>query len=105
MKIINVPTNDILTGEALDWNNEFIKGIRMSRYWASWLHCGGDFNDEEGFVEWMMNIPFENKDGSISYISEDNAVDTYQIMACGKCELEHYAREYLAEHRQKQKKE
>ena len=101
MKIVNVPTNDILTGEALGWDNEFIMGIRMSRYWASWLNCGGDYNDEEGFVEWMMNIPFKNKDGSISYISEDNAVDTYHIMACGKSELEHYAREYLAEYRQK----
>lgn len=105
MKIVNVPTNGIFEGEELGWDNEFVMGIRMSRYMASWLICGGDFNDEEGFIEWMMNIPFENKDGSMSYISEADASDTYNIMTCGKCELETWAREYLAEYRQKKEKE
>ncbi len=100
MKIINVLTNGILEGKQLGWENEFIKGIRMSRYLASWIIAGGDWHDENGFIEWMMNIPFEKEDGSISYISEGDAVDTYNIMTCGKCELETWAREYLAEHKQ-----
>ena len=105
MKIVNVPTNDILEDKALSWDNEFIKGIRMSRYLASWVIAGGDWHDEKGFIEWMMNIPFEKKDGEISYISEDNASDAYRIMTCGKAELQCWAREYLAEHKQNKEKE
>lgn len=101
MKIVNVQTRKILTSKALSWDNEFIKGIRMSRYFASWIHCGGDINDRDGFIEWMMNIPFDDGHGGFTYISEDEAVDTYAIMKCGKSELERWAREYLAEHRQK----
>lgn len=78
-----------------DYSNKHVMGIRMNRYGASWLNAGGDFNDQEGFLLWMMNIPFENDKGEIEYISQDDAEDAYDLMNMGKCELESTVRDFL----------
>ncbi len=70
------------------WKNEQVMGISLSRYGASWLHSGGKWYDRDGFILWMMNIPFENETGEIVYISQDDAEDAYEMMSCGKLELE-----------------
>ena len=77
-----------------DWSNRKIMGIPISRFGASWLHVGGDFSDQDGFVEWMTTIPFD-VDGEIRYISEEDANDAYEMMSCGKMELEQYAEKFL----------
>ena len=80
------------------WKNEMVMGISLSRYGASWLHAGGDWTDRDGFVLWMMNIPFENENGEIVYISQDDAEDAYEMMSCGKLELEINIRKFLSEY-------
>lgn len=79
-------------------SNKKIFGIHMSRFGASWLNAGGRFNDRDGFILWMMNIPFKNDDGTIEYISQDDAEDAYWMMTCGKMELEHDVCRFRKEH-------
>lgn len=69
--------------------------IHLSRFGASWIKAGGRSDDMDGFLVWMMNIPFEEENGSISYINQDDAEDAYWMMNCGKMELEHSAREFI----------
>ena len=82
------------------WENEEVMGIRMSRFCASWLVSGGSYRDQDGFLVWMMNIPFKDKNGLTVYISQDDAEDAYRMMSCGKCELEVTARKFLRDHEQ-----
>ena len=70
------------------YDNKKVMGIRMSRFGASWLNAGGRYDDRDGFLIWMMNIPFENENGETVYISQDDAEDAYELMSCGKMELE-----------------
>ena len=77
---------------------ETVRGIHLSRFGASWINAGGKSNDSDGFLVWMMNIPFKNEDGTISYISQDDAEDAYWMMNCGKLELESSVRKFMAEH-------
>ena len=46
----------------------------------------------------MMNIPFKNENGEIVYISQDDAEDAYEMMSCGKLELEMNIRKFLSEY-------
>lgn len=78
-------------------------GIHLSRFGASWIRSGGNINDRDGFLIWMMNIPFENADGTIEYISQDDAEDAYFMMECGKFELEKSARRFLKSHKRTKK--
>lgn len=71
-----------------NYSNKKVMGIRMSRFVSSWLNAGGRCNDRDGFLIWMMNIPFKNENGEIVYISQDDAEDAYWLMSCGKMELE-----------------
>lgn len=73
-------------------------GIHLSRFGASWLQVGGNQDDCDGFLTWMMNIPFKNEDGSISYINQDDAEDAFWMMNCGKMELESSARAFITAH-------
>ena len=82
----------------MDVSNKKIFGIHMSRFCASWLNAGGLFEDRDGFILWMMNIPFENDDCTISYISQDDAEDAYWMMTCGKMELEYTVGKFRKEH-------
>lgn len=73
-------------------------GVHLSRFGASWLRVGGRKDDRDGFITWMMNIPFKNPDGSISYVNQDDAEDAYWMMHCGKMEFEHNAMEFRSKH-------
>ena len=73
-------------------------GIDLSRFGASWLNAGGKYYDQDGFLVWMMNCPFKDKDGNIVYPSQDDAEDAYWMMSCGKMELEHDIRKFRSEH-------
>lgn len=77
-----------------DYSNKYVMGIRMNRYGASWLNAGGKFWDREGFLLWMMNIPFENEKGETEFISQDDAEDAYDLMSMGKFELERSVEEF-----------
>ena len=72
-----------------------IHGIAIWRYGASWLNAGGNLHDSDGFLTWMMNIPFKNSKGEIEYISQDDAEDAYTMMHMGKFELECAVRDFL----------
>lgn len=72
--------------------------IYLSRFGASWINAGGRSDDRDGFLVWMMNIPFKEEDGSISYINQDDAEDAYWMMNCGKMELEYNAVDFIAKH-------
>lgn len=74
------------------------RGIHLSRFGASWRKAGGKMNDRDGFITWMMNIPFIEDDGSTVYISQDDAEDAYWMMRCGKVELEYRAGAFIREH-------
>lgn len=93
---MNLPEHGIRY--ALHRYGEKVMGIHLSRFVASWLRCGGKYDDGDGFITWMMNIPFKNEDGSFSYISQDDAEDAYWMMSCGKLELESSARAFIAAH-------
>ena len=77
-----------------DYSNKKVMGIRMSRFGSSWLNAGGRYSDRDGFLIWMMNIPFVNENGETIYISQDDAEDAYWLMNCGKMELENNARAF-----------
>ncbi len=77
---------------------EMTHGIHLSRFGASWLNAGGRRDDQDGFLVWMMNIPFKNEDGSVTYINQDDAEDAYWMMSCGKMELEHSVAQFRNEH-------
>ena len=74
---------------------ETTKGIHLSRFGASWLRVGGKSTDRKGFIVWMMNIPFIEDDGTITYINQDDAEDAYWMMSCGKSELQYYAADFI----------
>lgn len=78
-----------------DWTNRKLFGVHMSRYCASWINAGGDPNDDEGFIKWITSINFKTEDGKIVHISEDDAWDAYNMMTCGRMELEHSVKEFL----------
>ena len=80
-----------------DWSNKLVMGIPLCRYGASWLHCGGKWNDHKGFMLWMMNIPFKNEAGEIVYISQDDSADAYEMMSCGKFELQETVKKFLSQ--------
>ena len=92
-EIVNKPVSILTT--ASNYENRYVKGIRLSRFGASWLKAGGCRTDHAGFILWMMNIPFENEKGEIEYISQDDAQDAYDMMTMGKFELENSIREFL----------
>ena len=69
-------------------------GIYLSRFGASWLIAGGKRNDRDGFITWMMNIPFQDH-GKTIFISQDDAEDAYWMMSTGKLELETNARQFI----------
>lgn len=93
---INIPTNWILKSESND-EDRYIKGVKMHRFGCSWLNAGGDVDDHDGFIIWMINIPFLNKDtGEIEYISHDDAQDAYDMMNNGKSELEYIAKRFIS---------
>ena len=77
---------------------ETVLGIHLSRFGASWINAGGRSNDMDGFITWMMNIPFTNDDGSVVYISQDDAEDAFWMMNTGKLELESNVRKFIKEH-------
>ena len=52
----------------------------------------------DGFITWMMNVSFDNGDGSVVYPSQDDAEDAYWMMNTGKLELETSARRFLKAH-------
>lgn len=72
--------------------------IHLCRFGASWIKAGGSQDDMDGFLVWMMNIPIKNEDGSITYISQDDAEDAYWMMNCGKMELQHSVAMFRKEH-------
>ena len=78
-----------------DWSNRKLFGVHMSRYCASWINSGGDPNDIDSFIEWIMSIEFKIENGTIEHISEDDAYDAYNMMTCGRMELEHSVKEFL----------
>ncbi len=90
---MNIPKS-ILTSPS-NHKNRLVKGIEIVRYGASWLNAGGDIDDHDGFILWMINIPFENENGEVEYISQDDAQDAYDLMNTGKFELEYTVREFL----------
>lgn len=83
-----------------DYNNQVVYDrIRKNRFCASWLHSGGKYDDHDGFILWMMNIPYRNPDdGKIIYASQDDAEDTYDLMSCGKMELESSAAQFISQY-------
>ena len=95
IEIKNKPTYSELRKAPHKYHNEKIFGVDMSRYVASWLIAGGDSDDTDGFILWMMNIPFTNENGETVYISQDDAEDAAWIMSCGKMELEFSAACFL----------
>lgn len=78
---------------------ETVMGIHLSRFGASWLISGGNINDRDGFLIWMMNIPIRQPDGTMKYISQDDAEDAYWMMSCGKAELQYSARDFINSHK------
>ena len=77
-----------------NYSNKKIFGIHMSRFGASWLNAGGSICDSNGFIIWMMNIPFKNEKNETVYISQDDAEDAYWMMSCGKFELQCSVRDF-----------
>lgn len=92
-----------LRKKSWNWGNTLIAGIPLSRFCASWLHSGGKWNDGSGFKLWMMNIPIQNEDGTITYISQDDAEDAYELMSCGKMELEGSAARFIGSYEKNEK--
>lgn len=98
MEIKNKISYTTMRKKSWDWSNKLLVGIPMSRFCASWLHSGGSWCDRDGFIIWMMNIPIYNEDGSVSYIDQDDAEDAYELMSCGKMELEGIAARFIGEY-------
>lgn len=84
--------------------NKMIAGIHYSRFIASWMNEGGNFKakavrDENGeiedvfypFMEWLKSIEFEDRD----HITNVEAREIFDLVQCGKLELEMSAKEYL----------
>lgn len=47
----------------------------------------------------MMNTPYRNPDNrKIIYASQDDAEDAYQLMNCGKMELESSAAQFISQY-------
>ena len=81
------------------FDNRSVFGIPLSRFGGSWLTVGCSADDMDGFYEWMEQIKFYGRDGTYSYITDVDPVaipDAYELMTCGKCELECDLREFLA---------
>lgn len=83
-----------------DYSNQVVYDhIRKNRFCASWLHSGGRYDDRDGFILWMMNVPYRNPDdGKIIYASQDDAEDAYELMSCGKMELEGSAARFIGQY-------
>lgn len=85
--------------------NKWIKGIHASRYIASWVNEGGSLNPKWDkktddicypFEEWLKSIPFEDDNGKVSHMSDDDAVYIRNLATNGKLELESLASEFMA---------
>lgn len=68
-----------------EWDNKFINGIRASRYIASWTKEYGPYYDEN-FEKWLKSLG----------INEIDISNLWQMATCGKSELEHNAKQFIA---------
>lgn len=90
------------------FENKMIKGIHVSRYVASWVKEGGTLNyswDDKSddiyypFERWLKSIPFEDEDGSICHMSDEDAKFIVNFATNGKLELESLACEFIKNHK------
>ena len=76
------------------WSNKTKCGIEATRFIASWVRVGGTLRtgkDYDNFEAWLRSFKVDGKN-----LSEEDVEHITNLAWCGKMELEHLAKEFLA---------
>lgn len=81
-----------------NFENEWINGIYISQYVASWFKKGGSFPDDymnSQFADWLRTLTFLDTNGNIVGLSEDAVHRIVMFATNGKLELEDRAKKFI----------
>lgn len=83
----------------MEFKNEEIKGINISRYIASWYNAGGSSIRVYApkFAEWLQSITFIADDEENKHLSKDEIKRIVYFATNGKMELEDLAEIFIKE--------
>lgn len=76
-----------ISSKPMDWSNpKTTKGIRYSRYIASWTRTAKEhINDRNLFEKWLKT----------QGLTDDEVIDILEQYHCGKMELEHDIKRFM----------